>query len=250
MAERREQTKANEMSHQKPIRLLGAFHKTGTALWQKILSDAESRGAVRRWHLSRSAEPENWNIATDFHSKGLLPMIAANPGNVLAVFCVRDPRDIVVSGAYHHMRAAEHWLHIPRKHFGGLTYQQKICSLADMQARFQFEMSFSAQRTIERIMNIPVLRGVVTLTKLETLVQDVELTEFARVFAFLGFDADAQKILLEVARDNSLFSSTLKPTNHIRSGRPAQYLSEFSDETLMMFNTLYPGVAGKLGYPP
>jgi hypothetical protein len=48
---------------------------------------------------------------------------------------IRDPRDVIVSGANYHCKADEPWLHIPEKRFGGLTYHQKINSLTSAVVR-------------------------------------------------------------------------------------------------------------------
>ena len=219
-------------------------------MWIKILEAAGSHGIVKHWHVNRTIAPDKWHIAFDSHSKKIVPMLMANPGNVRAVFCIRDPRDIVVSRAYYHMTSTESWLHAPREEFDGLTYQQKICSLPDMQSRFQFEMRFAARRTIRKILKIPRSSPDVVVTKLETLIMDFELEEFSRLFDFLAFDDEQRAVLLEAAADVSIFSRKLNPPAHVRSGKPAQYLSEFSTETLAMFNAINPGVPEALGYPP
>ena len=65
-----------------------------------------------------------------------------------------------------------------------------------MQARFQFEMLYSAGQTIRRLMQIPASLPDVLVTRLETLVQDVELKEYSRIFDFLALDAAEREVLL------------------------------------------------------
>lgn len=232
-----------------PRRYIGTFHKTGTVLFNKILRDAQKQHLLTPWFMQdRPEAPSKWNVGFDYHSSQLLDGFSPDPETARYVICVRDPRDVVVSAAYYHMKSSEAWLHKPRREFEGHTYQEAINALPDMQARFRFEMRQSARKVIGRMQRIPIDASSVCLTRLETLVEDTELMEFDRIFNFLGFDDPLKEGLLEIARANSLFSQKSHPSGHVRSGRPAQYLSEFSDETLADYYRNFGDVAQRLGY--
>lgn len=230
------------------LRLLGTFHKAGTVLWANILKEARARGLLQFWHMNHEPQPESWDIAFDYHSTALFSMLTECNGAARAVFCVRDPRDIIVSGAYYHQTSSESWLHVPRDDLAGMTYQQKLLSLPDMQARFQFEMKMTGMGTIQAMMNIPVKSPNVTITRMETLVEDVNLVEFDRVFRFLQFESSKALALKSVANNNSLFSGRKVASRHVRSGKREQYVTEFSAETLEMYDALFKGSAEYLGY--
>lgn len=229
-------------------RLLGTFHKTGTVLWGRILRAAEKKGLLKTWRMHEGTMPDSYDLAFDMYSTRLFTMLEADPCNARAVFCVRDPRDVIVSAAYYHQVSDEPWLHVSRKDFGGLTYQQKINSLSDMQARFQFELEHASRPVIQNMLKIPFSSPNVFVTRLERLVVDDKLEEFGRIFEFLGLDDPKVRQLKIIARSKSLFSGKIANSTHVRSGKPAQYLSEFSEETLEMFDAAFDSAVESLGY--
>ena len=99
------------------------------------------------------------------------------------------------------------------------------------------------------MLEVPMDMDSVLVTRLETLVADTELWEFHRVFAFLRFAPEMMLALMKCAYANSLFSGRLKPTVHRRSGRPAQYLTEFDDRAMARYQEVFGDAAVKLGYP-
>lgn len=197
----------------------------------------------------KTPEPDHWDVAFDFHSTFFFDAFEPDADLARYVICVRDPRDIVVSAAYYHMKSDEEWLHKPLPRFSGLTYQQKINSLPDMTARFHFEMENSAGSAIEKMLRTPFGAPSLYLTRLETLVEDYDLEEYRRIFDFLAFPPDLRDALVQIAHDKSLFSGKVRSSRHVRSGKPAQYLTEFDDETLALFKATFGDAAERLGYP-
>ena len=230
-------------------RLLGAFHKTGTVLWNTILRAAARECSLNIWQMNDGTIQNAYDLAFDWHSTKIFSLLQASQVDARAVFCIRDPRDVIVSGAYYHKVSDEAWLHVPRKDLGGLTYQQKINSFANMQECFQFELKHLGGNTIRNMLKIPFAAQHVLVTRLERLVEDSELHEFGRIFEFLEFDAQTANQLKAIARSKSLFSGKVSNPRHVRSGKPAQYLSEFSPETLALFEQTFGNAAEVLGYP-
>ncbi|MEP6012018.1 MAG: hypothetical protein ABJ237_11985, partial [Parasphingorhabdus sp.] len=155
---------------------------------------------------------------------------------------------VIVSGAYYHTKSNEKWLHIPQKRFNGLTYQEKINSYMNMSDKFLFEMDYNAALTINDMLKVPQNKENVYITKLENLVQDYNLREYTKVYTALGFSGDLIAQLLLVSYNNSLFSGNVKIEGHVRSGKPKQYISEFSDTVLKRYYEIYGDSALKLGY--
>lgn len=235
-----------------PARHIGTFHKSGTALFESILRTAQGRNLLTFWPMHQKApKPDAWDVAFDFHSVSFFDNFQPDANQARYVICVRDPRDMIISAAYYHMKSREEWLKLPREALNGMTYQEKINSLPDMQSRFRFEISprGCSNWEINKMLRIPFGSPSLYVTRLETLVTDYDLEEFRRIFKFLLFPADVQEKLVQIAHDNSLFSGKVKNTKHVRSGKAAQYLTEFDEETKELYETTFGDAAERLGYP-
>ncbi|MEP2943537.1 MAG: sulfotransferase domain-containing protein [Hyphomicrobiales bacterium] len=227
---------------------IGTFHKTGTVLFGGILRRAEKSNLLVPWYMHKASKPKKWTIGFDYTSIKLMELMKDNQTNSKYVICIRDPRDVIVSGAYYHTKSNEKWLHIPQKRFNGLTYQEKINSYMNMSDKFLFEMDYNAALTINDMLKVPQNKENVYITKLENLVQDYNLREYTKVYTALGFSGDLIAQLLLVSYNNSLFSGNVKIEGHVRSGKPKQYISEFSDTVLKRYYEIYGDSALKLGY--
>lgn len=161
---------------------------------------------------------------------------------------VRDPRDVIVSGCFYHLKSTENWLHVKRDSFGGLTYQEKISSFSNLNDQILFEMENAAYRGIRDISSWDYQNSNFIEIKYEDLVEDVELRVFRGVFEFLGFRNAEMKSLLEIAYDNSLFSNKLQKTKHIRSGKAQQWKTLFTEQHRTRFVEIFGDVLVQLGY--
>ena len=175
-------------------------------------------------------------------------MIAA--GGWRGALVIRDPRDVVVSGAHYHARSNEPWLHRPRDAFGGRTYQEALLALPDMEARLVFELRQTGGRTIAEMLAARERYPGFAMVRFEDLVTDHELKAFRALFAHLGFPEAAMDRLLAVAERNSVFSGRVKPSLHVRSARPAQWRSEFTPAVLQAVMQRFPDAPERLGYRP
>jgi hypothetical protein len=231
-----------------PKRYIGTFHKTGSALFGGILRKCKRKKFLEPWLMNTATKPAKWDIAFHNHANKLLDGFDTNAETSRYVFSIRDPRDVVISSAYYHCKADEHWLLQPNPKFDGMTYQQKINSLPDMQARFQFEIDHVGGTQIRRMLTMPFGSPSLLITRLETLVVDEDLVEFDKIYTHLAF-SDAQiATLKKFSFDNSLFSRKTGSTVHARSGKAAQYKSEFSQATMDKFVSVFSDAAAKLGY--
>lgn len=229
--------------------LVGTFHKSGTMLMFKIFTQIAVRRGYRLSAPRRRPPIDEWDIFIDAHSRfdtGPLPPTARG------IVVIRDPRDMVISGAHYHARLTpgppEAWAHIPRPAFGGLTYTQKIASLPDDEARLSFEMDNMAAATLKRMAHFaepsPTFRNI----RFEDLVTDSELTTYRGVFEWLGLRPRDIDAALRIAQANSIFSGQLK-TAHVRSGRPEQWREHFTPALHAQFRRNFGDLAERLGYP-
>ena len=229
-------------------RYIGTFHKTGSALFQCVLQKAGDLSVIRPWMLHREPEPDSWDIAFDYHSRTILEGLDSNPHTSRYVICIRDPRDVIVSAAYYHCTSAEAWLHRPMPRFDGRTYQETINSLPDMQERFMFEMENASYWEIDAMLKVPTNTDSLLVTRLETLVADYRLQEFDRIFSFLRLQTSTIVQMRDLAFECSLFSGKVKPSSHVRCGKPRQFETEFSDRVLRRYQELFGDAAERLGY--
>lgn len=227
---------------------VGTFHKSGTVLMQDIWTQACRSLGLVLWEMHDHPEspPAAWQVAFHYKSKfGDLPL--RHPHRGMLVF--RDPRDVIISGMHYHRKSPEPWLHKPDARFDGLTYQQRLNSLATDTDRLLFEMEHQGRKTIKQMQRAMEAYPDFYHAKLEHLVEDRDLAEYQRIFQFLGFDGNSLGVLLDSARRNSLFAGSVTSASHVRSGRPALWRDEFPGQVMDAFLEKYGDLPERWGYP-
>lgn len=229
--------------------LVGTHHKTGTVWMMNIFRKIAEQYALKFVTHSASSErmmPESdFDIFLEDHSRFDLENVDEG---YRGLHIIRDPRDIIVSGCFYHLKSDEAWLHRKREGFGGMTYQEKISSFSCLNDQILFEMENAACRGIKNISSWNYQNPYFIEIKYENLIRDVDLKTFRRVFEFLGFKSAETRSLLEIAYNNSLFSNRLKKTKHIRSGRARQWKTLFTQQHRARFVELFGDVLVQLGY--
>jgi len=167
------------------------------------------------------------------------------------IHLIRDPRDVIISGMAYHRTASEPWLLRPRQSFGGLTYQEKINSLPDDQARYIFEMHNSANKTIRAMKKWNYKRKNSFECRYEDLIKDTNMEIFTSALLCLGFEGEELDICRKIFKRNSLFGKA-KPnkSHHIRSGDPRQWMHTFNPLLAKEFVAQFGDVLIELGYEP
>jgi hypothetical protein len=162
---------------------------------------------------------------------------------------IRDPRDVIVSGAHYHCTADEPWLHEPREEFGGLTYQQKLNALPDDQSRYLFEMQNTAKRTIKLMADWDYTNPNSFECRYEDLVRDGNMTGFRRALSHLGFEDNEREDCCAIFEAHSLFTENAKTKRgHVRSGEPHQWRTAFTPELGERFLAAFGDILVKLEY--
>lgn len=227
--------------------LVGTFHKTGTVLLLSILRDLGKRHGVAVWNCSRDQHPPlSWDVM--FSEKSEFKHLGVDPAAYPTLIVIRDPRDVIISSAYYHMKSAETWLHEPEEKFNGRTYQEEINRLSDMRERFLFEMDHSAGATIRSMValkNDPAFANA-RFVHLETLMTDFNLVAYREAFSFLGIATEDLPAVLDCAEKNSVFAG--KRNKHIRDPRPAQWRELFDSDLHAQFESRFCEATAILGY--
>ena len=139
-------------------------------------------------------------------------------------------------------------MHVKRKKFGDITYQEKINSYESFDDQLFFEMENAGARGIEEMVSWDYNNSSMFEAKYEDLIIDEELKLFHNIFTFLGFPGFCIPKILEIAHNNSLFSGQLKNSVHIRSGKSKQWEKYFTANHKQRFIDLFGDALIKLGY--
>jgi hypothetical protein len=234
-----------------PARMLvGTFHKTGTMLMLGIMRRISNRLGRPMWVRNGKVPAQPWDIWFDAHSVFDGP---ARDAVHRAAVVIRDPRDVVISGAFYHAGPAgaasgDAWVDLPSPKFGGLTYKQAIQAQPDDEARLLFEMDNMAARTLARMADCAKPRPEVMLVRFEHLVTDTELHAFRAMFEWLGLAGRELEVALAAAREASIFSGNVRSA-HVRSGQPEQWRQHFTPALHAAFRQRFGDIAERLGYP-
>jgi hypothetical protein len=226
--------------------LVGTRHKTGTVWFTSVFRSLSGQLGLD-FVYADGAHPDPgrlWDVFVSGHSRfgGL------NSPNFRGVHVIRDPRDLIVSATHYHQTSDELWLHEKCSDFGGMTYQEKICSYASFDERMLFEMENASFRAIGEMVQFEDGADDRFLTvKYSEMIGDHSLDLFEAMFQFLGFRGPAMGWCLVSAYRNSLFSGAVS-SDHVRSGKPAQWPEYFKPIHEKRFEELFGDALVRLGY--
>lgn len=225
--------------------LVGTHHKAGTVWMRRVFGGISHRLGLTfsRCTQAHVLRPGPCDIFQHCHSK----FDVCEMGAFRGVHVIRDPRDLIVSATYYHEKSGEPWLHAKRESFGGLSYQEKLCSFKRFDDKLLFEMEHCTQDTIDAMQQFDYSDGRFMTVKYEELIGDHELRRFEQIFQFLGFRGIAVGWCLVIAYRNSLFSGSVKSA-HVRSGKAKQWPEYFKPIHRKRFDELFPDVLSRLGY--
>ncbi|WCL53977.1 sulfotransferase domain-containing protein [Gimibacter soli] len=234
------------------IRCVGTYHKAGTVWMRAVFSEIAARLGLDFVNTPTNAfnavTPKPGTIYFQWDSR-FSP--AFDREDVRGFRIVRDPRDIVISGAHYHMKATEPWLQVKKDRFGGLSYQEMINSLDGLDARYRFEMENFSRGTI-RSMTVSrgnrAMRDLIErrflMVRYETLIEDVETTMFRSICDHLDLPFE---LCAPIFVENSLFGQSVRK-DHVRSGKKEQWTDAFSRAFAREFAATHQRALEKLGY--
>lgn len=232
-------------------RFVGTFHKSGSVLMYKALRRfMTARRRLMWFRLNDQNEPAKWDVCFDHHSHFLQSRLYKTP-EYKAVIIIRDPRDVIVSGAKYHQWSEESWLHIPDKKLGGRTYLETIKSLPSMEDKLTFEMEHIGKKTIDGMVAAVKLAATderIMIVRLEDLMVDFNLTHFRKMATFLEFEPEDAEAFVDACYRESIFHPEFVGSEHIQSGQTKNYESAFTPTVNQAFNLRFPSAISTLGY--
>jgi len=206
---------------------LATHHKGGT-VWMKSIIQALSAAwnipMIGIWSdLQLSKIPQTGRaFLVNWH--GTFPQDLWDRADARFVHIIRDPRDVLISGCeYHHFAGpkGEGFLHSPRADLGGLTYQQAINRIEDVEGKLLFEMREKHAETLREMMNWPYDHPHSVTVTYEDLMADHHGVTFRKAIAHWGLSAAEQDHAAQVFWDNSLFGGLAHDdarSDHVQTG--------------------------------
>ncbi|MFD0987429.1 sulfotransferase domain-containing protein [Methyloligella solikamskensis] len=231
--------------------IISTHHKTGTVWMLKIFQLLTQPELNYEFINLTKSGPERKLpdlVPVYFDPRGEYTKTTGLEKDFVGLHVIRDPRDVVISGAYYHQKSPEAWLHVQQEKFGGRTYQEAIKASPE-EDRFMFEMENMGGATIRDMLDWDYGDPRFVNLKYEDLMSDVDLTGFAEIFSFLGFGKKTTRSLIERTKVVSLHTQgKMARTEHVRSGAAAQWKSEFRRRDGERFLELFGPALITLGY--
>ncbi len=159
---------------------------------------------------------------------------------------VRDPRDIMISGANYHLNAKEEWLLQPDEAFAGKTYQEKINEYISLDDRVLFEAEHCGLATVKEIAQTLMVPNIQTF-RYEDLMNDLGL--FDGIFEFCEFEQDNLETFRKVVEQQSITGGLDKSkVKAINDGSNQQWKRKLKDSTIQVLNEKFGNLIKVLGY--
>lgn len=173
---------------------------------------------------------------------------------------MRDPRDLLVSGYYYHLRSAESWCDlvepedsdwqvvngkVPAALPAGLSFAQYL-KQATLQQGLLAELDFR-QYHFDSMLQWPQQDPRVMLVRYEDLVNN-EAETYDRMFEFYGFNRMARFVGRHYARRYRAARRQAR-SRHIRNSSAGQWRQLFSSELTQEFYRRYRDLLERYNYP-
>jgi hypothetical protein len=168
---------------------------------------------------------------------------------------IRDPRDLLISAYFYHLRTNEKWCAKPNPDHTDLppdiSYQHHLRSL-DQEAGIKYEMSHVSARMLELMGAWDYASPNVMELRFEEVLGN-ETLWFKRLFTWYGFN---KKLVSEgVAAARQLALRNLQPgdsslRHRNRKSRPGYWREYFTDSIKADFKNRFGQTLVKLGYEP
>lgn len=238
-------------------------HKTGTVWMRKVFS------AVSRCLGLPFASAQNPNSAASVRQilnegpamlvalNGKIPQLLAQDPGIRFIHMIRDPRDVLLSGLHYHKshvprkNSPEKSIHTPRREFGGMTYQQKLCSIKTFQGQLRFEMSRRHNTTVRQMLRWDYTDPRTIEWKYEDMMLDRDGVRFRDAMETAGYGPGACDEMCAAFLTQSIFDQSTKPSvvhEHVTSGRIRRWETEFTPEFSRMYLEKYGAAVRELGY--
>jgi len=217
------------------------YHKIGTVWFANVLKTIADFYGLNFQKCKPNKLKKETEIFFDDHS-------LLNPStieNYLGSHMIRDPRDVIISGYFYHLKTKEDWAHEIKEEYDNKSYQEFLKS-KKMDKGLLIEIRRASSEIIHMAQwnyNNPNFIEI----KYEDIICD-EQKYFKKIFVHYGFNQKAINKSLEISNRFSIRHLKWKKNSHIRSGKPREWEKYFSKEHKNYFKRLCGDSLIKLGY--
>lgn len=229
-------------------------HKCGTTWFSTTLRNISKRFGLNFQSCSQKKLNPNTDIWLQWHSKVNFKNLPEFSGTHM----IRDPRDVTISAYFYHLWSHEDWCNIPRKEYGGKSYQQYLKGLSKEEGIFvEMSNTLAEGNTTGNIIkdftnwnyNVPNI--------LELKYDEVILNPnywFRKILKHYGFNQKeisrgmkiVEKYSFKVRAGRKLGEESKK--SHLRKGTPGDWKNHFNEDHKNEFKKLYGDLLIRLGY--
>ncbi|KIT17637.1 sulfotransferase domain-containing protein [Jannaschia aquimarina] len=240
---------------------VGTHHKTGT-LWMRAVF---RRLAAALGVASHVVYPATGvcKVTRDGERSILLSWSSRFPDWLRArpdariLHLIRDPRDVLLSGAAYHAHAGpkgEQFLHEPREDLDGKTYQQHLNALPTQRDKLLFEMRGKHARTVAEMTAWQPAPNTVE-ARYEVLMSDETGTAFREHLRDLGLPEPEVETGVEIFWAKSLWGGLAdeaarhnRIAAHVSSGKVARWRTELPRDVAEPYADEFGPALVALGY--
>lgn len=240
---------------------VGTHHKTGTVWMRRTFhkfATAEGIPVIRVGRKFSQDELPETGPALLVNWASTFPHDLLDRDDVRAFHMIRDPRDVLISGARYHLTAKtgnEKWLARPRPQFDGLSYQEKINTLDTRSGQLQFEMHNKHKESLDEMLGWPYGHRNVVDVRYEDMINDTDGNLFRQAIKTMDVDGFDKERLQEFYWTHSIFGGLQEAENlkgnvksHIKSGRIAQWRDGLPPQIAKEYSDAYGEALVTLGY--
>lgn len=216
------------------------------------------RFQIRKPRGEKKIPPSERSVLVSWHSTFSEELKSRS--DLRGIHMIRDPRDVLISGARYHLNAPqwrEAWLYKPNKKFDGKTYHACLNECKDWPSQLLFEMNHMHLETLNQMTdwdyNLPNWREL----RYEEMINDTDMAIFSDAADFLGFKKEEKEVVMAAYWNNSLFGALSKDMpsgsknsvgRHIKSGAPNQWKSKLPRAVAETYAELFGKQLKTLGY--
>ncbi|WP_146345924.1 sulfotransferase [Falsiphaeobacter marinintestinus] len=222
---------------------VGTHHKTGTVWMRRVFREI---GQLLDIPMIGVHRPEKWGRVPDtgrvivVNWAGRFAPELRNRPDARLFHLIRDPRDVLLSGARYHESTemqTEKFLFKERPDLGGKTYQAHMQGLATLDDKLAFEMGEMHLKTLTQMLEWDAENPRALDLRYEDLIGDEDCALFTQVLKSFGFNDEEVQKSCEIFVKNSLFGghSGGRTKTHVKSGKAAQWVTALPPTTAQLY---------------